>query len=76
MEEKLKCKNRGCFQQFLHSENKEDSCQYHPGKPMFHDLKKGWTCCDKVVYSWDEFEKIKGCQTGKHSDKKQENLTN
>lgn len=37
---------------------------------MFHDLKKGWTCCNTVVYSWDEFEKIKGCKLGKHSNVK------
>ena len=36
-------------------ENNPIVCGYHPGKPIFHDTKKGWTCCNKIVYDWGEF---------------------
>lgn len=39
----------------MESENGPEACNYHSGKPLFHDLKKGWTCCNMIVYDWDEF---------------------
>lgn len=31
-------------------------------------MKKGWSCCSsKMVYDWDDFEKIPACQVGRHS---------
>ena len=68
-----KCQHNGCKKKFSPSENTESSCKYHPGKPIFHDLKKGWTCCNKIVYDWDEFEKIPTCAVSKHDSKKQVN---
>ena len=35
---------------------------------MFHDTKKGWTCCNTVVYDWDEFQKIPACSHGAHTE--------
>lgn len=35
---------------------------------MFHDTKKGWTCCKQIVYDWDEFAKIPTCSVGQHQD--------
>eukprot|EP00330_Aristerostoma_sp_ATCC50986_P005954 CAMPEP_0114588110 /NCGR_PEP_ID=MMETSP0125-20121206/10898_1 /TAXON_ID=485358 ORGANISM="Aristerostoma sp., Strain ATCC 50986" /NCGR_SAMPLE_ID=MMETSP0125 /ASSEMBLY_ACC=CAM_ASM_000245 /LENGTH=207 /DNA_ID=CAMNT_0001784349 /DNA_START=61 /DNA_END=684 /DNA_ORIENTATION=+ len=70
MAEALKqCKNPGCKKKYAESENNDQACKYHDGKPIFHDLKKGWTCCNQIAWDWDEFEKIEGCKTGKHSDK-------
>ncbi len=40
------------------------------GISIFHDTKKGWTCCNKVVYDWDEFQKLPTCAVGRHTDKK------
>lgn len=57
-EELKKCRRGGCNKKFLESENTATSCNFHPGKPLFHDTKKGWTCCNKVAYDWDEFAKI------------------
>jgi disease resistance protein len=68
METKKMCKRQGCRQQFTDTENNEAACKYHDGKPIFHDLKKGWTCCQVIVYDWDEFNSIKGCKTGSHDD--------
>ena len=72
MSEEKKCKRNGCRKTYKEEENNENSCGYHPGLPIFHDTKKGWQCCGKIVYDWDEFEKIPPCATGKHSDVKQE----
>lgn len=63
-----KCLRNGCNKQFNPTENKDDSCCYHKGKPIFHDTKKGWTCCNKTVYDWDEFQAMQGCCVGPHSD--------
>ena len=61
MEQKRKCKRPGCKEYFEDSSNTGTSCVFHSGKPIFHDIKKGWECCGKIVYDWEEFEKIKGC---------------
>ena len=60
------CNNNGCKQKFSSKENGSSACVYHPGKPIFHDLKKGWACCGVIVYDWEEFQKIKGCAVGVH----------
>lgn len=67
-----KCLRPGCGKKYLEESNTDSSCNFHDGKPIFHDIKKGWTCCNKIVYDWDEFTKLVGCKTGKHSDIKQE----
>lgn len=67
-----KCLRPGCGKKYFEESNSETSCNFHDGKPIFHDVKKGWTCCNKIVYDWDEFTKIVGCQSGKHCDVKQE----
>jgi disease resistance protein len=67
-----KCLRPGCGKKYFEESNTETSCNYHDGKPIFHDIKKGWTCCNKIVYDWDEFTKLVGCKNGKHSDVKQE----
>ena len=63
-----KCKRPGCNQQYKESENDDTKCYWHPGKPIFHDLKKGWECCNKIAWDWAEFEKIKGCKIDRHTD--------
>jgi hypothetical protein len=71
MEANKKCTRQGCRQSFRSEENTEGSCFYHDGNPIFHDVKKGWTCCNTVVYDWDEFLNIKGCKTGSHTESAQ-----
>ena len=63
------CNNNGCKQKYKASENHATSCKHHSGKPIFHDFKKGWTCCNVIVYDWDEFQKIEACQVGPHVPK-------
>ena len=62
------CRNPGCKKKYLESENNDQACNFHSGKPIFHDLKKGWACCNQIAYDWDEFEKLKTCATGRHID--------
>lgn len=66
------CKRYGCKKKFKDSENIENCCSYHPGKPIFHDRVKGWSCCEKRAYDWEEFEQILGCKQGTHTDVKEE----
>lgn len=64
----LQCKNHGCQQKFLEEDNHDEACRHHREPPMFHDMKKGWRCCSsKMVYDWDDFEKIEPCVVGRHS---------
>lgn len=65
-----RCQNPGCQRDYLEAENSDTACRYHSGKPIFHDVKKGWACCNQIVYDWDEFARIPGCQQGRHSDEK------
>ena len=60
----LRCKNYGCNQWFDEADNSDTACKHHVSAPLFHDAKKGWTCCPKRVYDWEEFQKIVGCTTG------------
>ncbi len=62
------CRNPGCKKKYNEAENNDQACNYHSGKPIFHDLKKGWTCCNQIAYDWDEFEKLKTCAVGRHTD--------
>ena len=65
---KKKCKRPGCAAYYTDEENHGTACSFHSGKPIFHDIKKGWDCCNVIVYDWDEFAKIPGCCSGPHSD--------
>ena len=65
-----RCKRHGCLKHYAEEDNGEGQCHFHPGQPIFHDLKKGWTCCNKIVFDWDEFQKLPTCATGIHTDNK------
>uniref|UniRef100_A0A8C6L5K0 Zgc:92429 n=1 Tax=Nothobranchius furzeri TaxID=105023 RepID=A0A8C6L5K0_NOTFU len=66
----LLCYNKGCGETFDPSKNKDDSCLFHPGVPIFHDALKGWSCCKKRTTDFSEFLSIKGCSRGRHSNVK------
>lgn len=66
----LMCYNKGCGQKFDADKNKDDSCLFHPGVPIFHDALKGWSCCKKRTTDFSEFLSIKGCTRGRHSNEK------
>ena len=60
------CRNKGCGEKFTEAENRDDACAYHPGPPIFHERKKGWSCCDRICYDFDEFMRIPPCTRGRH----------
>ncbi|XP_059211134.1 cysteine and histidine-rich domain-containing protein 1 [Centropristis striata] len=66
----LLCYNKGCGDKYDADKNKEDSCVFHPGVPIFHDALKGWSCCKKRTTDFSEFLSIKGCTRGRHSNEK------
>ncbi len=68
METKKKCTRQGCRKEYTDAENTDTTCAYHDGKPIFHDVKKGWTCCNVNRYDWDEFMQIQGCKKAAHTD--------
>ena len=57
-ETQKKCTHLGYGKLYYEKDNIEGACHYHDGKPMFHDTKKGWTCCNEVAYDWDELQKL------------------
>lgn len=62
-----KCTNGGCNKLY---KDEDGECEHHEGQPVFHDIKKYWSCCkDKVTWDWDEFIKIPTCKKGKHVPK-------
>lgn len=66
----VQCYNKGCGQKFKLEENNEDSCEYHPGAPIFHDAYKGWSCCNKKSTDFTTFLNTKGCAKGRHNPEK------
>lgn len=48
----------------------KDSCQFHPGNPVFHDALKGWSCCNKKSTDFTQFLNIPGCSKSAHSNQK------
>ncbi|EER01720.1 conserved hypothetical protein [Perkinsus marinus ATCC 50983] len=64
------CRHHGCGKKYIDADNGPEACRYHPGWPVFQDIKKTWTCCGAVKYEWDEFMQIPGCAVGQHTDVK------
>ncbi|GAA97926.1 uncharacterized protein L969DRAFT_52216 [Mixia osmundae IAM 14324] len=66
----MRCTRRGCNQDFDDTDNKDDTCSFHPGHPVFHEGLKSYACCkdiNKPVLDFDDFMKIPPCATGSHS---------
>ena len=68
---KYMCAHKGCVdKKFDPEKNGPEACRYHTGEPIFHDLKKYWSCCpDKVTWDWDDFMKLETCAVGAHEMK-------
>ena len=60
------CKRPGCGEKYRERDNADDACVHHSGAPIFHEGKKGWSCCGKLVYDFDDFLKIAPCARGRH----------
>ncbi|XP_035221138.1 cysteine and histidine-rich domain-containing protein 1-like, partial [Stegodyphus dumicola] len=53
---------------FIYSYFPTESCLHHPGVPVFHDVYKKWSCCEKKTTDFTEFLNIKGCTRSYHSN--------
>lgn len=62
------CRRKGCGYKYASSSDAAlvQKCMFHTGAPVFHDAGKGWSCCKKRVYDFDEFMKMKGCTESVH----------
>lgn len=60
------CTNANCGKTYTDNTNRSDACWYHPGKPVFHEGLKGWTCCPKRVDDFEEAMSMPGCTLGRH----------
>ncbi|MCO5596210.1 hypothetical protein L7F22_050270 [Adiantum nelumboides] len=75
------CTRPGCGVDFdpSSSESRQGPCKHHPGKPIFHEGSKSWSCCkdqNKPVLEFDEFLLIKGCkEEEEHTNVKQEKVS-
>ena len=71
------CTRPGCGVDFDPSSDasRKGPCIHHPGKPVFHEGSKSWSCCkdrNKPVLEFDEFMLIKGCtESEEHTNIKQ-----
>jgi len=50
----------------VNSNNDDQACRHHPSAPVFHDGKKGYSCCNTYVYDFDDFMRIPPCAVGPH----------
>ncbi|VDO94786.1 unnamed protein product [Soboliphyme baturini] len=66
----LQCYHKGCGKKYNPDENSDEACVFHPGEPVFHDIYKKWSCCEKKTTDFTEFLNIRGCTTGQHSCEK------
>mmetsp|Transcript_16211 Transcript_16211/g.42043 ORF Transcript_16211/g.42043 Transcript_16211/m.42043 type:complete len:308 (+) Transcript_16211:212-1135(+) len=57
------CKRKACKNCYQGEQSNETECKHHPGKPVFHDCEKYWTCCAdrKRVLDFNDFLNIPGC---------------
>lgn len=64
------CVHFGCKNRFPKGGPYPECC-YHAAPPVFHETAKFWSCCpQKKAYDWEDFQSIKGCQSGICTDKK------
>lgn len=61
------CKNNSCKGIYQGPASNEESCNYHPGVPIFHEGMKYWSCCQKKTTEFSTFLEQPGCTQGKHT---------
>lgn len=60
------CKRGGCSCSYESKSSDSEVCVFHPGKPVFHEGYKYWSCCQKKTSDFTAFLSQVGCDTGKH----------
>lgn len=69
------CKNGGCSKAYEGPETNDNTCQYHPGVPIFHEGLKYWSCCQRKTTDFNTFLSQAGCKEGSHIWKKDVSLS-
>eukprot|EP00124_Ichthyophonus_hoferi_P000992 Ihof_evm4s44 gene=Ihof_evmTU4s44 len=57
-----------CKSEFTERNNPPNGCKFHPGVPLFHEGAKGWSCCRRTVWDFDDFLTLEPCTSGSHTD--------
>mmetsp|Transcript_29547 Transcript_29547/g.48757 ORF Transcript_29547/g.48757 Transcript_29547/m.48757 type:complete len:299 (-) Transcript_29547:25-921(-) len=66
------CTHFGCKNRFSPGGPYPDCC-HHVAPPVFHETAKFWSCCPtRKAYDWNDFEALKGCETGICTEIKQD----
>lgn len=60
------CKRGGCNVSYESRTSDDTVCIHHPGKPIFHEGYKFWSCCQKKTSDFTTFLSQIGCESGKH----------
>ncbi|XP_067903559.1 cysteine and histidine-rich domain-containing protein 1-like [Heterodontus francisci] len=60
------CKHAGCKKTFQGPESDLETCNFHPGIPIFHEGMKYWSCCKIKTTEFEDFIEQPGCVKGKH----------
>ncbi|XP_012263523.2 cysteine and histidine-rich domain-containing protein morgana [Athalia rosae] len=60
------CKHKGCKASYTGTVIDEETCNHHPGVPIFHEGLKYWSCCKKKTTDFAVFLEQPGCSQGTH----------
>lgn len=61
------CKNNSCKATYSGPTSDNETCNYHPGVPIFHEGMKYWSCCKKKTTDFSTFLEQLGCTQGNHT---------
>lgn len=61
------CKNNACKATYNGPESNNETCNHHPGTPIFHEGMKYWSCCQKRTTDFSTFLEQPGCTQGQHT---------
>uniref|UniRef100_A0AC34QMG8 Cysteine and histidine-rich domain-containing protein n=1 Tax=Panagrolaimus sp. JU765 TaxID=591449 RepID=A0AC34QMG8_9BILA len=60
------CKQNSCKEVYNGPESNLTECMYHPGKAIFHEGMKYWSCCNRKTSNFSAFLEQPGCTKGTH----------
>ncbi|XP_072361633.1 cysteine and histidine-rich domain-containing protein 1-like [Scyliorhinus torazame] len=60
------CKHAGCKKTFQAPDSNLETCNFHPGIPIFHEGMKYWSCCKIKTTEFEDFIEQPGCAKGQH----------
>ncbi|KAK5983414.1 Cysteine and histidine-rich domain-containing protein 1 CHORD domain-containing protein 1 [Trichostrongylus colubriformis] len=70
------CRNNACDKSYSGPESDATPCIHHPGRAIFHEGMKYWSCCEKKTSNFNAFLAQVGCEKGKHQWSANEKVEN